>query len=344
LLCAACIATAQARQLRETFRRVKQSVVVVRAMVVGESSSDEDDATEDEEGMGSGVLVSPDGKVLTAAHVIEGAELITVELDGEKRVTARVVCVSLMDDLALLQLDKVPPNVVAARLGDSDRVEAGDEIFIVGAPYGLSYTLTAGRISARRRMRTEAGILSPVELLQTDAVINPGNSGGPVFNMAGEVVGIVNSVLTERGGVAAVGFAIPSNAAREMLRGCGSFWAGVKGVLLSGEMANVFNLPQPSGFLVTRVAKDSTAERLGLRGGRFEAYIDERELVVGGDIILEFDGAQVSGDPQQYEKVFAAAAGARPGSRLTCKILRGGKVLELSTRPGLTKGVPGEQH
>lgn len=343
LLCAACIATAQARQLRETFRRVKQSVVVVRAMAVGESSSDEADAT-DEEGRGSGVLVSPDGKVLTAAHVIEGAELITVELDGEKRVTAQVVCVSLMDDLALLQLDKVPPNVVAARLGDSDRVEAGDEIFIVGAPYGLSYTLSAGRVSARRRMRTETGILSPVEFLQTDAAINPGNSGGPVFNMAGEVVGIVNSVLTENGGFSGVGFATTSNAARELLLRRGSFWAGVKGVLLSGEMANVFNLPQPSGFLVMQVVKDSAAGQLGLKGGRIEAYIDDQKVLLGGDIILEFDGAQVSGDPRQSEKVFAAAAGARPGSRLTCKILRSGKVLELTTRPGLPMDVPREQH
>lgn len=342
-LCVVCFASTQAQQLRETFRRVKPSVVVVRAMTVGPGGSGEAGAT-DEEGLGSGVIVSPDGKVITAAHVVEGAELLTVELDGEKRVTARVVSVSLMDDLALLQLDSVPHTAVAARLGDSDRVEAGDEIFIVGSPYGLSNTLTAGRVSARRRMTSEAGVLSPVEVLQTDAAINPGSSGGPVFNMAGEVVGIVRSVLTERGGFGGVGFAATSNAARELLLRRESFWAGVSGVLLRGEMANVFNLPQPSGFLVMQVLKDSTAERLGLKGGRIEAYIDDQEVLLGGDIILEFNGTQMNGDPSRYERVFAAPAGARPGSRLTCKVLRGGKVTELSTPPGLATSAPEKEH
>ena len=343
-LCAVCVASAQAQQLRETFRRVKSSVVVVRAMTTGSGAvgSDEESAA-DEEGLGSGVLVSADGTVITAAHVVAGAELVTVELDGEKRVTARVLCVSLMDDLALLQLDKVPPTAVAARLGDSDRVEVGDEIFIVGAPYGLNHTLTAGRVSARRRTRSEVGILSPVEFLQTDAAINPGNSGGPVFDMAGEVVGIVNSVLTDNGGFSGVGFATTSNAARELLLRRGSFWAGLRGVVLSGVMANVFNLPQPSGFLVMRVAKDSAAERLGLRGGRIEADIDNQGVLLGGDIILEFNGTQVDGDPRQYEKVFAAAASARPDSRLTCKVLRGGKVTELSAQPGLATSAPGHK-
>jgi serine protease Do len=336
-LFAVCVASAQAQQLRDTFRRVKPSVVVVHVMNAGEGGPDGAGAAGDE-GLGSGVLISPDGKVITAAHVVDGAELVTVELDDEKRVTARVVCVSLMDDLALLQLDSVPPKAVAARLGDSDRVEAGDEVFIVGAPYGLSDTLTTGRVSARRRTKSESGIVSPTEFLQTDAAINPGNSGGPVFNMAGEVVGIVSSVVTGEGGLGGVGFAATSKAVHELLTRRGSFWADVKGVLLRGEVANVFNLPQPSGFLVTRVARDSAAERLGLKGGRIEAYIDDQEVLLGGDIILELNGAQVNGDPRQYEAVFAATAGARPGSRLTCKVLRGGKVMELSTRPALATG------
>ncbi len=344
LLFVVCFSSARAQQLRDTFHHVKPSVVVVH--VVTDSAAEPDaSGVVGDDGLGSGVLISQDGKVITAAHVVEDAELITVELDGEKRVTAHVVCVSLMDDLALLQLDSVPPKAVAARLGDSDRVEAGDEIFIVGAPYGLSETLTTGRVSARRRTTSEAGIVSPAEFLQTDAAINPGNSGGPVFNMAGEVVGIVSSVITQDGGkFPGVGFAATSNAARDLLQRRGSFWADVKGLLLRGEMASVFNLPQPSGFLVMRVVKDSAAERLGLKGGRIEAYIDDQEVLLGGDIILEFNGAQVNGDPRRYEQVFAATAGARPGARLTCKVLRGGKVMELSTPPGPATGAPGKNH
>lgn len=227
-LFAACCVSAQAQQLRETYRRVKPSVVVVHVTTADTPDSGRE-VESSEEDLGSGVLVSTDGKVITAAHVVEGAERITVETADEQKVGAHVLATSLADDLALLQLDEVPRGAVAASLGDSDRVEVGDEIFIVGAPYGLSYTLTAGRISAHRREKTTAGILSPSEFLQTDAAINSGNSGGPVFNMAGEVVGIVSSSITTSGGSEGVGFAAPSNAVRLLLLGRESFWSDVQG-------------------------------------------------------------------------------------------------------------------
>lgn len=329
-LSVACSAATVAQKLSETYRRVKSSVVVVHVVPAGVSVTGRSGESADED-IGSGVLISAEGKVVTAAHVVEDADQVMVELINDQKIRARVVAVSLMTDVAVLQLDKAPRGVVAARLGDSDRVEVGDDIFVVGAPYGLSYTLTAGRVSARRRERSTFGLLSPTEFLQTDAAINSGNSGGPVFNMTGEVVGIVSSSVSESGGSEGLGFAATSNAVRSLLLGQGTFWSGLEGMLIRDDMARAFNLPQASGLLVMRIAKDSPAERLGLKGGQVDALIDDQEVRLGGDIILEINGTQINGDPQQYEQISVGGGGRE--ARLTCKVLRGGKVMELSTRP-----------
>lgn len=136
---------APAQQLRDNFRRVKSSVVIVRT---GEDQSTPFSGQTDDSGVGSGVLISKEGKILTAAHVVQGAQAITIEFTDGQRLKAQVIESSAAADLALLQVDRVPDAATAATLGDSDAVETGDDIFIVGAPYGLSNTLTVGRVSA----------------------------------------------------------------------------------------------------------------------------------------------------------------------------------------------------
>src|SRR6266481_8055908 len=157
-----------AEQLRDTFRRVKGSVVVVRTIektvapypLQGIISSTS---------LASGVLISDDGKVLTAAHVVQAVDSLAVEFVDGQRVTARVVSTAIYADAALLQLDSVPPGLTPARLGDSDKVEVGDEVFVVGAPYGISPTLTVGHVSGRISPLASA---SASEFFQTDAAIN----------------------------------------------------------------------------------------------------------------------------------------------------------------------------
>lgn len=322
---------APAQQLRDSFRHVKPSVVIIHA---GEAkhpapgrSGDVDDS-----GLGSGVLISRDGKILTAAHVIDGQGPLLIEFANEEWIPARVVSSSAAADVALLQCDRVPKTALAAKLGDSDKVETGDDIFIVGAPYGLSYTLTVGRISARRPDQSRSGILSSVEFLQTDAAINAGNSGSPVFNKDEEVVGIVSSILTDSGEFQGVGFAATVNAARAQLLDGDSSRTGIDGVLVFGTLAKALNLPQPAGFLVTSVAKDSMAERLGLRGGELAAIVDTQELLLGGDIILEINGTDVEGNRQAFRSVVAQLGSAKSRSPVHCKILRGGKVLVLTAK------------
>jgi len=172
LICVSHLVSAQ--QLRDSFRRVRASVVVIHSSDPRPTSTSRPGDVEDS-GVGSGVLISSDGKVLTAAHVVDGEERLVVEFANDEWVPAKVVRSSPIADVALLQCDRVPKSAVPAKLGDSDKVDTGDDIFIVGAPYGLSYTLTVGRISARRPDKSRSGLMSSVEFLQTDATVNPGN-------------------------------------------------------------------------------------------------------------------------------------------------------------------------
>ena len=329
LICASQLVYAQ--HMRDSFRRVKTSVVVVHSSAPRPPESNRPGEVADS-GLGSGVLISSDGKILTAAHVVAGEERVVIEFANEEWVPAQVISVSPIADVALLQCDRVPKSAMPAKLGDSDTVDTGDDIFIVGAPYGLSYTLTVGRISARRPDQSRSGIMSSVEFLQTDATINPGNSGSPVFNKQEEVIGIVSSIISKSGEFQGVGFAATVNSARAQLLDGNGKQAGIEGLLVVGAFARTLNIPQPAGFLVTTVAKGSLAERLGLKGGELAAVIDTQEVLLGGDIILEIDGTVVDGNRETYRTVFARIANSEPRALVRCKVLRNGRIIELSAK------------
>jgi S1-C subfamily serine protease len=190
----ASVATpASAETIGDLFERVHRSVVVIRALEM-------DVPAEKGEGpsissVGSGVLISTDGKILTAAHLVHAASEITVEFWDGRRVSARVMSSAPGADISLLQAEAVPADVVEARLADSHTARIGDEVFVIGAPYGLSHTLTVGHLSGRQKPGQTTASLAHAEFLQTDAAINKGNSGGPMFNMAGEVLGITRAAL-----------------------------------------------------------------------------------------------------------------------------------------------------
>lgn len=328
-VCAAQLDRAQ--QLRDSFRRVKSSVVVIHTNDPKPSDSSRPGEVADS-GLGSGVLISADGKILTAAHVVAGETRLLIEFANNEWVPATVLGSSTMADVALLQCDRVPKGAVAAKLGDSDKVDTGDDIFIVGAPYGLSYTLTVGRISARRPDHSRSGMMSSVEFLQTDATINPGNSGSPVFNKSEEVIGIVSSILSESGDFQGVGFAATVNSARTRLLDGNGKQPNLEGLFVVGTLARALNIPQAAGFLVTTVSKGSLAERLGMKGGELAAVIDNQEVLLGGDIILEIDGTIVDGNRETFRKVLARIGNSESRAAIRCKVLRSGRVVELSVK------------
>src|SRR5262245_9578931 len=325
---AAIAARASGQDLSSIFRAVNPSVVVVRTSE-RELSAEGQEAKVGE--VGSGVLISADGKVMTAAHVVHLADRITVEFLGGERAGARVVASDVDADVSLLQLDRVPADALVATLGDSDRTQIGEQAFIIGAPYGIGHTLSAGHISGRHQPDTVYHALAKAEFLQTDAAINQGNSGGPMFNMQGHVIGIVSHIISKSGGFEGLGFVVTSNMARRMLLDVPSFWTGISAVLLTGTLSRVLNLPQPSGLLVQRVADGSAAAAIGIRGGTTKATIAGTDLILGGDIILESAGIPMV-DEASRQKIRDALGQHKPGDPLMVKVFRQGRVVELNGR------------
>jgi S1-C subfamily serine protease len=234
-------------------------------------------------------------------------------------------------DVSLLQLARVPPGAVVARLGDSDRIEVGEEVFVVGAPYGIGHTLTVGHLSARHKPKTVYAGLPLAEFLQTDAAINQGNSGGPLFAMTGEVIGIVSHIISKSGGYEGLGFVVSSNMARQLLLERRSFWSGITTMALFGDLARALNVPQPVGVLIQRIARGSPAEHLGLRASTIAATIGGKSLLVGGDVILAVDGIVIESE-DSYLQIQQRLSQRRPGDEITVLVLRDGEVMLLRDR------------
>jgi serine protease Do len=316
---------AGAQTVGEVFRKVSPSVVVIRA--VGRDVGTGGATTFLE--TGSGVLISSDGKVMTAAHVVHGVDEITVEVVGGETVKARVVASEPAADLSLIQMERVPKGAVVSKLANSDTVRVGDQVVVVGAPYGLSHALSVGWISARWAPNTVYRAMPLAEFFQTDAVINTGNSGGPIFSMSGDVIGIVSHNISKSGGSEGLGFVVTSNTARQLLLEKRSFWSGLEGQLLTDRQADILNLPSRKlGYIVKTVAKGSPAEGAGLRGGTTTAIIDGETLAVGGDIILSVEGIDVTGP--NLPKIRDAMNQLQTGRPFKASVLRAGQIVELT--------------
>jgi S1-C subfamily serine protease len=269
---------------------------------------------------------------MTAAHVVHGMDEVTVEFVGGRTAQAHVVASEPAADLALLRVDAPPPSLLAAALGNSDTVRVGDQILVVGSPYGLGRSLSVGWISARYPPNTVYRAMPLAEFLQTTAPINQGNSGGPMFNLDGQVIGIVSHNISRSGGAEGLGFVVTSNSARRLLFERKTFWTGVEGQIVTGELAEIFNVPQPAGFLVKTVAKDSPAWLAGIQGGDRVARISEEDIVVRGDIILAVGGVQFAPGEVVLRQIRERMEQAKSGEVLPVTILRAGKIIELSTR------------
>jgi len=309
----------------EVFRKVAPSVVVIRAKGHEVAASGQTRFNE----TGSGVLISSDGKVMTAAHVVHAMDEISVEFLGGETVKARVVASEPAADLSLLQLERVPAGAKSSPLANSDSFQVGDPVIIVGAPYGLSYSLSAGLISARWKPNTVYKTMPLAEFFQTTATINTGNSGGPMFAMNGEVVGIVSHNISKSGGSEGLGFVVTINTAKKLLLEKRSFWSGLEGQILTDEQADLLNLPPGStGFTIKTIAKGSPAEAMGLRGATMVANLGGDQVPLGGDIILAVEGLKA--EAVNLAKIRDLLASKPAGSPFKVTVLRAGKVLEVT--------------
>jgi len=252
-----------------------------------------------------------------------------VEFLGGETVSAKVIASEPAADLSLLQLERVPAAARVARMADSDLVRVGDPVYIVGAPYGLSYSLSAGLISAHWAPNTVHRAMPLAEFFQTNATINTGNSGGPMFNAAGEVIGIVSHNISKSGGSEGLGFVVTMKTAQQLLLAKKSFWGGLEGQFLSDEMLDLLNVPNNlRGYLVKSVAKGSPGDEAGLQGGTKVVTIDGEQVVLGGDIILSVEGIPAD-TAANMMKVRDHLATLKSGDPLTATVLRKGRILDL---------------
>jgi serine protease Do len=266
-------------------------------------------------GVGSGVIVSEDGFLLTNNHVIERADELQVELSDGRVFKAEVVGTDPRSDLAVLKIDAF--GLVPARLGDSAAMEVGDWVIAVGSPFGLEQTVTAGIISATNR---RTGILRGgyEDFLQTDAAINPGNSGGPLVNLRGEVIGINTAINSRTGTNAGVGFAIPTNMAVQIMRDLQSSGRVVRGFIgaalddLTSVNAENFDLPEGvvRGAIIRRVLPDGPADR---------AKVQENDVVIG------LNDRSINSSAQLMNEV----AMTRPGSSIDLTLYRNGRLVDV---------------
>ncbi len=291
---------------------------------------------------GSGVTFDRDGHILTNYHVVKDATNdadIRVLLPGMEGVTATVVGYDQATDLAVLKVEVPPKRLTIARFGDSNEVRVGDLAIAIGNPFGLSQTLTVGHISAiGRRLMTSDPYAPDIDgVLQTDAPINPGNSGGPLLNADGEVIGINTAIKSPSGGSVGIGFAIPSNTVREVVRELIQHgyvrrpFLGVEGRPLDPVTARGLGLPVQQGVLVQRVHPGSPAEQAGLRAGKGPVRTIYGELRgEEGDIILSLDGHPV----RNRDELNRLVVQHHIGDRVTLEILRDGQRMTVEVTLG----------
>jgi S1-C subfamily serine protease len=324
----ACTSFASATDLSDAFDRVEPAVLIIEAYKHRPGS--DVDRPSRAAGLGSGVLISNDGQALTASHLVQTADSIHVQFVNGDQALARVIASEPMADVALIQLSNVPEGIDPVVLADSDTVRVGEEVFVVGAPYGISHTLTVGHISARRPADSLDGGFGLGEYLQTDAAINQGNSGGPLFNLDGQLIGIVSHIESTSGGNEGLGFAVASNTVRDQLLAHKRRWSGLEGRYIRGPLAAALNIPQSAGILVQRVARGSLSERLGLREGSIEITIDGDSLLLGGDVILEVEGVPIAGR-QAYLAIRQRMSDKSPSDPVRLIVFRGGERVELTS-------------
>jgi serine protease Do len=316
-----------AQDLADLFETNKHSVVTIYVAEELSTGTGDPLTFASSMGLGSGVLIRED-IVLTASHVVANAEAIMVQFFSGETIEAETYRVSRIADVAIIRLKKIPGDPKVAVIGNSDETRIGEDVFVVGAPMGLPYSLSRGVISGRHSEDKLSGDGKMVEFFQTDAAINTGNSGGPMFNYKGEVIGIVSSILTRSGGFEGIGFAATSEVARSLLRSRSSRYFGIEPVLLPYEFARILNVPQESGWLIQHVVKNSPAGIAGLRGGFRTVTIEDEEILLGGDIILQVDDIPITGQ-ESISRILDYMDGLESTVKIRFKVLRAGEILEL---------------
>lgn len=277
--------------------------------------------------IGSGFIISQDGRILTNNHVIADANRIEVTTSDQTKYRAQLLNRDPYHDLALIQITP-KKKLPILKLGDSDQIQVGQKVLAIGNPFGLGGTLTTGIVSSLDRTIRGENDQELEGLIQTDAAINPGNSGGPLLDSQGNVMGI-NTAILGSGGNIGIGFAMPISRAKMMLddfqMGRKPPHLGVSVVYIAGDYAEALQLPAQGGLLIQTIDRGSAADKAGLQSGRKEVQIGNAQLLIGGDLIIALDGKPVD----RSDAITRALGKKRTGDTLELTIFRGGRTVNV---------------
>lgn len=286
--------------------------------------------------LGSGFLISQDGRILTNNHVIQDANRIEVTLPDQTRYRATLLNRDPLNDLALIQIQP-KKQLPILRLGDSDTLQVGQKVLAIGNPFGLDGSLTVGVVSSLGRTIKGENDTELEGLIQTDAAINRGNSGGPLLDSQGNVQGINTAILGQNGNIG-IGFAMPINRAKLMLE---DFQAGRKpprlgfgAIYVAGDYAEALDLPVQGGLLIQTLERNGPAARAGLRGGRQDVLIGNTQISIGGDFIVAIDGKPVD----RSDAIARSLQRKRAGDSIELTIFRSGQTTNVRIKLVDTKG------
>jgi serine protease Do len=320
------------KPLPELFQKVSPAVVFISAISIDPFKLNNRINT----AIGSGFIFSDEGLILTNSHVVFGRQAISVTLDDGRKFAAILLGADPVYDLAVLKIPDAPAELPKAVLGDSSKIQIGEEVIAIGNPLGLEQTLTRGVISGVNRLIQEAQMPLMLPLLQMDAAINPGNSGGPLVNLCGEVIGINTASMSEAQNI---GFAVPINLAKKTIPTLikeGRVirpWVGVNGRYLEKDSLAILNTPLTEGFLIESVDPGSPAQKAGLRGGELPVTVGSLEILLGGDIITRINETAID-SPEMIAKIYRSL---KVGEKIVIGYVRGGKEMKaevlVSERP-----------
>ena len=317
-----------AQDLSELFSKAGKSVVTLFTTELKFAT----EGVRPQESLGSGVIINADGLIMTAAHVVETANVIKVKLHNGNIYDAEVIRSIPSADIALINIIEEVPGLIFSEINKSyNTVKTGHQVFIIGSPLGIEQSLSSGYVSGflKRNVLSNGNM---AKFIQTDASINQGNSGGPMFDMQGNIIGIVSYILSQSGGFDGIGYVVDIQTARELLLEDDShFWSGFDGYFLDQNLSAVLNVPQKAGLLIQRVSEGSFADEMGLRGGFFQAEIFNQKLWLGGDIVLEILGSKCE-SPHSLTDVKQVIENMKEGDSIFLKVLRQGKIVELTKK------------
>jgi S1-C subfamily serine protease len=315
-------ATGDALSINEIYERAAPGVVQIT------SSSRSTDAFSGSapSALGSGFVVDKAGHIVTNFHVVEGGDQISVSFSNRDTVVASLVGTDASTDLAVLEVETSSSALTPLSLGDSDKVEVGDQVVAIGNPFGLDRTATAGIVSALQRLIRAPNQFTIDHVIQTDAPINKGNSGGPLLNDRGEVIGVNTQIETGdiSTGNVGIGFAVPSKTVKDVVAQIlrtgrvEHAWLGINGQPVTEDVAENYNLPIDEGVLVEKVWPNSGAAKAGLKAGDTQVVVAGETYVLGGDIIVSVNGKKIS----EIEDIRDVIAAHKPGEKIKLGIYR----------------------